>query len=210
MDVITEIRRERGKFRIVVNAQEVLTVPLLLFRERPLQEGDTIDLAEYDNWLMLHQYRHALERAVEYLAARAHSRREIEQKLLRIGYRPCTVEMVLYKLEKEKLLDDADFAQQWAAARANRKLGRNRIAQELRQKGITGEDAEVALDTIDEEEQLSSAVALAQKALQRAKPGEDPRKTRQRVSAMLARRGYSWDTVREALSQAMDSADEEW
>ena len=116
MDIITRITRQRGKMQIVISEQETIVVPLSLFRERPLTEGQPINLEEYDNWLMVRQYRHALDRAVACLAARAHSKHEIEQKLLRVGYRPCTVEMVLYKLEREHLLNDADFARQWVGA----------------------------------------------------------------------------------------------
>ena len=123
MDIITRITRQRGKMQIVISEQETIVVPLSLFRERPLTEGQPINLEEYDNWLMVRQYRHALDRAVACLAARAHSKHEIEQKLLRVGYRPCTVEMVLYKLEREHLLNDADFARQWVEARSGRKLG---------------------------------------------------------------------------------------
>lgn len=203
MDVITGIRKERGRYRVTVSETEDFLVPVSLMRERPLTAGQPIDVEEYDNWLMIRQYRHALDRAVGYLAARARSRREVEQNLLQAGYRPCTVEMVLYKLEREHILDDADFARQWVESRSTRKLGRSRIAQELRRKGISADEAEAALSAIDEEDQLSGAVSLAEKAAARIKPGEDPRKAANRILAMLARRGYGWDIAREALQQAM-------
>lgn len=208
MDVITAIRRERGKMRITINDATEVLVPLLLFRERPLSEGQPLNLEEYDQWLMVRQYRHALDKAVAALAARACSRKEIEGKLLRIGYRPCTVEMVLYKLEREHLLDDADFARQWVEARC-KKLGRRRIAQELRQKGISAEQTDEALKQVDEEEQLACAASLASKALGRAKSDEDPRKTAQRIIAAIVRRGYGYDVARKALQQVMDSITEE-
>ena len=208
MEVIEAIRRERGKVRITVGSEEVL-VPLALFRERPLEEGQPIDLEEYDNWLMVRQYRHALDRAVGYLAARAHSCREIEQKLTRIGYRPCTVEMVIYKLQKENLLDDADFARQWVEARSSHSLGRQRIALELRRKGISAAEAEAALEDIDDEDQLAGAVRLVEKNLHRAKPGEDPRKTAARLTAMLARRCYGYDVAKEAIQQVLSGLEDE-
>jgi len=208
MDVITEIRKERGRYRVTVSESDEFLVPISLMRERPLAEGQPIDVEEYDNWLMLRQYRHALDRAVAYLASRARSRREVEQKLQQAGYRPCTVEMVLYKLEREKLLDDADFAMQWVEARSNRKLGRSRIAQELRRKGIAADEAEAALETIDDDAQLSGAIGLAEKAAARIKPGEDPRKAMNRIHAMLARRGYSWDMAKEAVQRALNTDDE--
>lgn len=203
MEIITGIKKERGRFRITISDSEELLVPVSLFHERPLQEGQEIDLEDYDNWLMVRQYRFALDRAVGYLAARARSKREIEQKLLQAGYRPCTVEMVIYKLSRENLLDDADFARQWVESRSGHKLGKNRIAQELRRKGITQEEAEEALSAIDEEDQLASAIALAEKAAARLKPDEDLRKAANRIAGMLARRGFSWDIAKQAIQQAL-------
>ena len=113
--------------------------------------------------------------------------------------------MVLYKLEREHLLNDADFARQWVEARSGRKLGRSRIAQELRRKGIDADEAEEALSAIDEDDQLADAIALAEKAAARAKPDEDPRKTYQRIAAMLARRGFRWDITKEALAQVLQA-----
>ncbi len=203
MDVITAIKKERGKYRVTVNDAEDVLVPVSLMRERPLSEGQPIDLEDYDNWLMVRQYRFALDRAVGYLAARACSTREIEQKLLRAGYRLSTVEMVIYKLQRENLLDDADFARQWVESRQHHKLGRSRIAQELRRKGISQDEAEDALSAIDDDDQLSGAVALAQKAAARIKPGEDMRKAASRIAGMLARRGYSWDIAKQAIAQTL-------
>lgn len=203
MDVITAIKKERSKYRVTVNDAEDILVPVSLMRERPLTEGQPIDLEDYDNWLMVRQYRFALDRAVGYLAARACSTREIEQKLLRAGYRPSTVEMVIYKLQRENLLDDADFARQWVESRQHHKLGRSRIAQELRRKGISQEEAEDALSVIDDEDQLSGAIALAEKAAVRIKPGEDKRKASSRIAGMLARRGYSWDIAKQAIAQVL-------
>lgn len=208
MDIITSIKKERGKLRIVVNEDSEVLVPVSLFRERPLSVGDAIDLGEYDQWLLLRQYRHALDRAVAFLAGRARSRREMEERLLRSGYRPCTVEMVLFKLEKEGLLDDVDFARQWVEARTARRMGRGRIAQELRRKGVSAQEAEEALEALSEEEQLEGAIHLVEKTLSRVSTGEDPRKTAARITAMLARRGYGYDVAREAISRVMEGTEE--
>lgn len=208
MEVITSVTRIRSKVKLVIGS-ETITIPASLYRERPLQEGEPIELEEYEKWLLLHQYRPALEYAVSLLSQRAWAAGELKQRLQRMSYRPQTVEMVLYKLSSNGLLDDADFAKQWVAARANHKLGRTRIAQELRRKSVSQEDAEEALDTLNEEDQLTAAVALARKSLSHAKAGEDPRKTAQRTMAMLARRGYNYELSRKAIRQVLDGADDE-
>ena len=63
--------------------------------------------------------------------------------------------------------------------------------------------AEEALSIIEDDDQLAGAIALAQKAAARIKPGEDMRKASSRIAAMLARRGYSWDIAKEAIRQAL-------
>lgn len=132
MEVLS-VTRQRGRVVITLSG-EVLRIPAALYLQRPLQPGDEVDLEEYDHWLLLQQYRPALEYAVSLLAQRPYAEQELNQKLARYGYRPAVCEMVLYKLSKHGLLDDRAFAQQWTEARAGRGLGRTRIAQELRRK----------------------------------------------------------------------------
>lgn len=202
MDVITGIRRERGKMRVTLNLDQDVLVPISLFRERPLEEGQSLDLEEYDNWLMVRQYRHALDRAVVYLTARARSRRELEGCLLRCGYRPSTVEMVLYKLEREHLLDDADFARQWVEARSGRTLGKRRIAQELQRKGVDRETADAALEQVDEEADEAACLRLTEKLAPRY-AREEPYKARQKLTQALVRRGFDWDDAKNAAAQVL-------
>ena len=49
---------------------------------------------------------------------------------------------------------------------------------------------------------------LVEKALSRASSGEEPRTTAARITAMLARRGYDYDTAREAISRVMEDIHE--
>lgn len=208
MDVIAEIRKERGKMRVLLDSGEELLIPVSLFRERPLTPGEALDLEDYDQWLLLRQYRHALDRAVVYLTARARSRREMEARLLRCGYRPATVDMVLYKLEREHLLDDGDFARQWVESRSGRTLGRRRIAQELRSKGISQTDAEAALAQVADEDESAACRRLAEKLAPRYR-SDDPRRALQKLMEALVRRGFSWSDARAAAQKALGEDAEE-
>ncbi len=202
MDVIASLRKERGKMCVTLESGQELQVPLSLFHERPLAPGQALDLEAYDQWLLLRQYRHALDRAVGYLAARARSRRELESRLLRCGYRPATVEMVLYKLQRENLLDDADFARQWVEARSGRTLGKRRIAQELQRKGVSRAQTEAALSAVDEEAEAEACRRAAEKLASRY-GREEPRQAVQKLTQALVRRGFGWDESRRAAEQAL-------
>jgi len=174
-----------------------------------LAEEQEITLKAFHHLILTRQYKDALNRAVEMLARRACSQGEIEKKLRMLQYAPQTIEMVIYKLQRENLLDDRSFSDQWVEYRSQGKYGPRRIYQELRQKGVSQEVAQEALEAIGEEDQMAQAVHLAKKSLSRPKAGEDPKKTLQRALNMLVRRGYDWDTAREACRAAVREIREE-
>ena len=154
------------------------------------------------HWLKVRQYPRALNQAVAMLARRPCSSGEITSRLSRHRYTSEVIELVVYKLEKEKLLNDMDFCNQWIQYRLNRGYGPAVIRRELRSKGIAQEMIDTAFDSVNEEDGLDKAEALARKAWMRRKPDEDFRKFRQKVTAMLVRKGYSWDTARAACKSA--------
>ena len=204
MALVSSIERIRGhRIRIKLDDGSCYFLLSSAFRERPLQVGQEIDAGEYADWVLKKQYRSALDHAVAMLALRACSRGEIRRKLQLTGYSPDTVEMVLYKLESNGLLDDLEFARQWTNSRSGKKYGPYRIERELRSKGVSREDTEEVLDAISEEDQFRSALDLARKSLKKAKSGEDPRKTQKRAVDAIVRRGFSWETAQKAVDAVL-------
>ncbi len=206
---VRSVEKIRYRYKVILENGDHYWLTKGLYAERPLSPGDPIDSEEFAGWVTLRQYRSALEKAVAMLAARACSKGEISRKLKNSGYSDDTVNMVLYKLEKHELVDDSSFADQWAQYRAGMKYGPRKIAQELRYKGLSPEDTENALSSLSEETQLEQAALLARKGFARAKAGEDPRKTLQKVMASIVRRGYSWDTARAACEQYVQEAEDD-
>jgi len=209
MEQVLEVIPQQKKVRITLDRHRIL-LSRPLFRERPLAIGDMVDWEELEQWILLRQYRPALEHAVAMLAARDHSTGEIREKLLRTGYLPVTADMVVTKLQTEHLVNNESFARQWAEARARRKLGKRRIAMELRQKGIDQQEMEDALSQVDDDEWLEGAKALVRRGLRKKSANQDSRKEKLRIFSMLARRGYPSDVAREAWEAVHhdDEADE--
>lgn len=145
----------------------------------------------------MQQKDQALDKALRVLAMRAHSEKEIVDKLTRAGYDEHDVAKAMAKLTEYALLDDAAFASQWAASRAKRGLGQWRIARELRDKGIDRETADAALAQIDDETALESAQALAEKHLRRG--GETAKR---RAFDALIRRGFGYGLAKQAVALA--------
>jgi regulatory protein len=72
---------------------------------------------------------------MRYLARREHSRSELQQKLQPHVQEGENLDAVLDELEKRNWLSDARATAQWVDAKRGR-FGSQRIAHELRQKGI--------------------------------------------------------------------------
>ena len=168
------------------------------------REGASVDREDFERFVSLRQYPRALNQAVAMLARRPCSKGEISQNLRCHRYADDVIGLVICKLEKENLLNDQEFSELWIQQRS-RKYGSRRIRQELRTKGVPESTAEEALSSISEEEMLESATVLAAKAWSKAKPGDDLRKTRQRIIASLVRKGFDWDLAK----QASDTAESE-
>lgn len=119
-DVVAEVEESRRGAMVHFEGGERLWFGRGAWLERsPLRPGDVEDLDGLKQWLLPRQYPQALAGAVRLLAARARSTGEIRQKLEAYGYMDDTVDMVLYKLEKEGLLDDEAFACEWGRPRAH-------------------------------------------------------------------------------------------
>ncbi|MBQ7867077.1 MAG: regulatory protein RecX [Clostridia bacterium] len=198
------IEKKRSSVIVMENGEKFWMTRSQLHEREPIAEGQELDTDELRQWLLPRQYPMALNDAVALLAQRAQSSGEIAQKLRRRLYMEDTIEMVLYKLEKERLLDDESFAREWAASRARSQVGRSRIRQELRMKGIKPETVEIALEEMDEEESDDAAAALAKKLLKRYEREPDERKAMQKLLAAMARRGYGYEESREAVEKALE------
>jgi Uncharacterized protein conserved in bacteria len=208
MDIVTALEKQRSKIRMTVNEERVFMVPLSLFRERPYKLGEALDADEYDSWLMVRQFRHAMDRAGTYLSGRDRSAKELERLLLRCGYLESTVEMVILKLKKLKYINDDAFAASWVQSRSHKALGKRRIEQELRQKGVSKEAAREALEQLDGKQLQEKADEVAVK-LARKYENEEPRKALQKLMQALVRRGFDWDEARSAAQKALTNDAEE-
>ncbi len=204
LDVVKEINEKRHSAVIIMESGEQFWLTWTQLQEHePFAVGLEVDTDELRQWLLVRQYPMALNDAVTLLAQRAQSSGEIRQKLRRKLYMEDTIEMVLYKLEKERLMDDEAFARDWAASRARCQVGRSRILRELRMKGIPQELAQHALDELDEDEGDQAAIALAAKLLRRYSGEADERKSMQKLLAAMARRGYGYEESKRAIETAI-------
>ena len=146
------------------------------------------------------------ERALNLLGFRARSVAELRRRLIEKGSPTAEVEEVLSRLVDQKLLDDADYARQFARARiTGAGASRIRILQELRRKGIATDVAERALEELHEDEGMDPSESIHRVAEKkwRSLQALDELTGRRRLYGFLARRGFGPDEIRRAIEKVV-------
>lgn len=150
---------------------------------------------------MFDEVRKAKKLIYHLLSYRWHTQMEIEDKLFQNGYSKEIVKEVINDLKKNKYLDDQRFAENWIENRAQRKLlGRKRIRQELKNKGI---DDTVISENLkrffDNNNELELALEAARKKSTLSTTLEKEKFVR-RISSFLQRRGFSYDVIKRVIN----------
>jgi regulatory protein len=142
------------------------------------------------------QLRAALAKAYRLLAVRARSEKELRDALARAQFAEEIIAAAVEDCKQQRFIDDANFARQFIQSRLrNRPMGRQRLAIELRQKGVEAEIIDTALDEFfSEQNQITLADQLAEKQRKRL-VNLPPPKARQRLADFLRRRGFDWETI---------------
>lgn len=138
------------------------------------------------------------------LTGQARSRRELEDALAAKRVPAEVSARVLDRFTEVGLINDAAFAEAWVQSRfSSRGLAGRALAQELRRKGINDALVRSTVDAIDAGQERNQARSLVDRKLN-ATRSLDREKRFRRLTAMLARKGYStavsMSVVREALA----------
>ena len=198
MSTVTEVRAFRGVARLSFDDAAPLKVRLKHFKALPLAAGDDVDVEEYSLRVAQAQRADVYEAALGSLDLCARTRQELRRSLLARGYVPAAVEATLDRLAESGLIDDRRYAA--------RPVGAYAVRRKSRAKGISEEDAERALDMLDDAQQAEAAQAAARGLLRRY-AGLPAREGRAKLSQALARRGFSWDAVRAAVDAVWEADD---
>jgi regulatory protein len=166
-----------------------------------LRRGQALSDADIDRLQAADDVEKAREKALRFLGNRPRSEWEVRQNLLKAGYGDATIDRVLERLRGVALVDDAAFAKYWIDNRTQFKpRGEVALRQELRRKGVDREVIDAVLDEsehADDQAAIQAALAKADRYRQLPRP-----EFTQKLGAYLARRGFDYETVREAVQAA--------
>ncbi len=195
---ITPQKRDINRYNIFLDGEYAFALPMqdiLYFKLKEGQEAAEETIAFIRKNLI---YIKAQETALHFLGYKMRTTQELRQKLTDKGFAEDVTAEVLAFLEKYGYADDREYCRRYIkeALRLKPKSG-YALKLELRQKGISqGIVNEVLAETeIDE-------AGDALRWLEKKSRGqwEDEKKKKQ-LFAFLQRKGYSYDTIREAFRQ---------
>lgn len=145
--------------------------------------------------------------ALRILNYRFNSEAELRRKLRSKKFEKETIDATIVRLHREKWLDDDRFAGAFVRTRANRRIGKRRIARELQAAGVSGDAAAQAItaniDPEREREALSELCARRVRVLIRRHGAEflTSGDGRNKLAGYLLKQGYDAALVADVLKE---------
>ncbi|MBQ8903294.1 MAG: regulatory protein RecX [Oscillospiraceae bacterium] len=163
---------------------------------------------------MANELETAKKRAMYLLGGRDYSRKELFDKLLK-NYSRETCEEAVRQMAEYGYLDDRRYADKLARKYVEvRKYGKSRAKMMMIQKGLGPSIAADALSRYSADDMVEEITAIIEKKYmdKLSVDGAEGMKEMQKVMAALARRGYSYDHIKKAVSLAKENAEfeEDW
>jgi len=141
--------------------------------------------------------------ALRMLERRRRTRFDLERRLRDKDCDPALIAVVLDRLATVGLVDDVEYARAFLNERWGRRAaGWRRIVGELRKRGIAPDDIETARAKFEADRGAADEVTAARRAIVQAErryASLEPRVRRQRLYALLVRRGFDGDVIQQAL-----------
>lgn len=199
MPLITKIKSQKNKYRVNIYLDNKFAFGLDAdnFLKAGLRVGQKLTEKQVEDLIFKNELQKFLDRTLRLISFRPRSEKEIRIYLKRKKAPPKLIEKIVTRLKKIKQIDDQKFAYWWVDQRLTfRPRGKFGLIMELKQKGI---EKEIVEEVVNEKvNELPLAKKLAQKKL-KTYQNLPKREFRQKMSAFLARRGFSWETIREVI-----------
>ncbi|MPY79659.1 MAG: regulatory protein RecX [Actinophytocola sp.] len=152
------------------------------------------------------RFREAKSVCLRLLAVRPRTRGGLATALARKGFDEETAGEVLDRLERAKLIDDAEYAEMMVRSKhTHQGLGRKGVKTQLIRQGVDADTAERAVSAIDPAEEEHRARELVRKRM-RGMARLDDRAVIRRLVAALARKGYAEGLAYRVVRQELASA----
>jgi regulatory protein len=195
------VAQKKSKDRVNVYLDGQFAFGLAAIEAIRLKRGQVLSDADIARLTQADDIEKAHEKALHFLGNRPRSEWEVRQNLAKAGFEAGTIDRVIERLKSVALIDDAAFVKYWLENRAQfNPRGQVALRQELRRKGVERDVIDAVLGELDhDDDQAAVRSALVKADRYRQLPRDE---FAQKLGAYLARRGFNYETVREAVAEA--------
>lgn len=187
------------KVHIYVDNQYSFTTDLNTFYSLNLHENEEIDEEKLTYIKEKVDFSYLYNSAIKILSLRAHSEKELKDKLLRKNRASYIVDDVIYKIKEQKYLDDQAFAVAYIKELfEQKKKSKNFILFKLKQKGISENVVHQILSEYDVDEKDRIKKIIEEKY---GKIQINDEKNRRRIYNFLVRAGFDVGDILSALNE---------
>lgn len=186
----------------MADGAEVFTAYAPIVKKRALCEGDEISDTELENLRRACLFEDTLRRAYYLLGIKDYTAAGLGKKL---GGDADITAAAVEKLVTDGYVDDEKYAAARAARLAAKHLSKSVIISKLRFEGVESEAACAAAEEACGEDGTADVIAVINSRYRAALFKEEGRR---KVSAALARRGFSYDDINTAIERVMNGEDE--
>lgn len=202
---IVPTQRNKNRYSIFLDGEFWNAIDADIIISNHLKIDMEVNESELSTLFFQKLRRDTRERAYRILESRAHSKKELYDKLLRDAPPEICVE-IIEMLSEQGLMDDEAYAVRLAEHYLrNKRIGIRKALMEMLRKGIDREIADEALSTC-EVDTIAQICAVVEKKYYRSDLTDF--KERQRVTAALSRLGFIYSDIREALDSVIQEAEE--
>ena len=136
---------------------------------------------------------------MRYCAYQERSQAEVKDKLEKMGLIPLAVDMIMVELIENNYVNELRFAESFARGKFRQKgWGKIKIREKLRQRSVSIQCIDLALNHIDEEEYTAQLQHLAEWKWSKVTAANDFIR-KQKVMTFLYSRGFEYDLIKNSV-----------
>ena len=189
--------------QLFLDEKPFVIIPSILIDNLGLRVGLEIEPQTIEKLLAADEAMRAKNHALSLLREDIYSKTQMTQQLEQEGFTDQTVRTIITELIQLGHIRDRQFAEKWIQRRQKTNpKGSTLLKQELIDKGVDPETAELVLAKVKVEDEMKLALQIAQKRVKQYR--RLPIQTaKRRLHGFLARRGFEAETIIHIIEQVL-------
>ena len=194
-------KNNKDKYNLYVNDEFYCGVFMETAIKLNLKEGLEIEKNKLDEAVFENEKTIALNRCAKLLSKTLKTEKQIKDYLKTKGFNENVILAVLEKLKEYSYVDDKKYAELFIKSNLN-KMGKLKLKQKLKEKGIKKDLIESSLSLFDTD--LTNVLNIAEKYI---KNKELNQKTKASTYRHLLSKGFSYDEIKQVIEKLFSECD---